>query len=157
MAVDISAAVTATWPTTETTLSGDTDVAYSTQKALAIARAKRVLYGNGVAIPAEGNIQETAAYWIADQSVVFLIPLARDYYMSKQRLSDSKESATISYYDKLRALNKLQAELEASLAKNRDSALDAISSSETEDAVPAVSRKGMAVDPLDRAMMRGPW
>ena len=156
MAIDISAEVTRIWPTTEATLTADTTVDYASQKTLAVAKAKRLLYGGTGTIPAEANIPELAAYWIADQAVVLLIPLAKDYYMSKQRLSDSKEGATISYYDKIRALEQLKNELEAALATNRQEALDTISATEVTDDVPAVSVKGLMVDPLDRAMQRGP-
>ena len=156
MAVDISAEVTRIWPTTETTLAADSDVDYATQKTLAIAKAKRVLYGGTAVIPAEADIPELAAYWIADQTCVLLIPLAKDYYMSKQRLSDAKEGATITYYNKVQELEKLKQELDASLAGNKQDALDAISSATVTDDVPAVSSKGMMIDPLERAMMRGP-
>lgn len=156
MAVDISAEVTRTWPTTETTLSADSDVNYSSQKTRAISRAKRALYGADT-VPDEADIPEVAGYWIADQAVVFLIPLARDFYMNKRRLSDAKENATISHYNLVQALEKLKAELEASLAANKQDALDAISASTMEDAVPAVSIEGLAIDPLQRAMYRGPW
>ena len=156
MAVDVAAEVTRIWPTTETTLDADSDVDYATQKALAIARAKRALYG-GDTVPDEVDIPEVAGYWIADQAVVFLVPLAKDYYMNKQRLSDSKEGATISYYDKVRALDQLKAELSASLSAGRQDAEDAVSASAAEDDVPAVSVEGLAVDPLQRAMYRGPW
>ena len=61
MAVDISAEVTRIWPTTETTLAADSDVDYATQKALAIAKAKRMLYGGTATIPAEADIPELAA------------------------------------------------------------------------------------------------
>ena len=156
MAVDVAAEVTRIWPTTETTLSADSDVDYATQKALAVARAKRMLYG-GDTVPNEVDIPEVAGYWIADQAVVYLVPLAKDYYMNKQRLSDSKEGATISYYDKVRALDQLKAELSASLSAGRQDALDAVSASAAEDDVPAVSVEGLAIDPLQRAMQRGPW
>lgn len=156
MAVDVSAEVTRTWPTTETTLSADADVNYATQKGLAISRAERALYGSAT-VPSESDIPEVAGYWIADQAVVFLIPLAKDYYMNKQRVSDAKEGATITYYDKVRALERLRTELEAALAGGRQAALDAIDGAEVADDVPAVSVAGLAVDPLARGMARGPW
>lgn len=153
MAVDISAEITRIWPTTEATLGADSDVDYSTQKDLAIARAKRQLYGTAN-VPS--SIPETASYWIADQACVYLVPLAIDYYMSKQRLSDSKEGATISYYDKVTALKDLKRELEGSLATNKQDALDAINSAKVTHDTPAVSVDGLMIDPLDRAMDRGP-
>lgn len=155
MAVDISAQVTAIWPTTETLLTAATGVAYSTQKALAISWAKRMLYGSLV-VPAEASIPELAAYWIADQAVVRLIPLARDWYM-QQRLSDSKENASISFYDKVAQLDKLKAELIASLQASKQDALDAISSPEdaVDDDAPDVSIGGMMVDAVTNAYYRG--
>ena len=156
MAVDISAEVTRIWPTTETTLAADSDVDYATQKALALAKAKRLLYGGSAAIPAEADIPELAAYWIADQACVLLISLAKDYYMAKQRLSDAKEGATITYYNKVTELERLKQELDAALATGKPDALDAISSATVTDDVPAVSVDGLMIDPLDRAMKRGP-
>jgi hypothetical protein len=157
MAVDISAEVTRTWPTTETKLADESDVDYATQKMLAIQRAKRALYGSGTVPEDEADIPEMAAYWIADQAVVFLVPLARSWYTHHTRVSDSKEGATITYHNALHMLGQLETELKASLAASKDDALDAISSSKVEDDVPAVSVAGLAVDPLRRAMQRGPW
>ena len=163
MAVDIFGQVTAVWPATEAILIADADatdsagVDYAAQKEMAIARAKRALYG-GATIPSnETEIPEVAAYWIADQAVVYLIPLAKDYYQLKRRVSDAKENATITYYNLITNLNKLKSELEAALAAGKQAALDAISSADVEDDVPAVSVTGLAVDPLARAMGRGPW
>jgi hypothetical protein len=155
MAVDISAEVTRTFPTTEATLSADDDVDYSAQKDRAISRAKRKLYGSRT-VPDDANIPEVAGYWIADQAVVFLIPLAIDYYMNKQRVSDAKEGMTVTYHNKVNALQDLRTELEASLAASKQDALEAIDSKVSGDAIPATSFNGMAIDPLVRAMERGP-
>jgi len=156
MSVDISAEVTRTWPTTEAKLLDDSDIDYATQKNLAIARAKRALYGTAT-VPAEADIPEIAAYWIADKTVLFLIPTARSWYTHHTKRSDAKEGATTTYHDALAMLDSLERELTTSLAAGRTEALDAISSSEVEDDVPAVSVAGMAIDPLERAMERGPW
>ena len=156
MAVDISAEITRTWPSTATKLAAESDVDYATQKAKAIARAKRKLYGSAT-VPTEADIPEIAAYWIADQAAVYLIPLARSWYTHHTKRSDSKEGATITYHDALGMLDRLEKELTAALAAGRTDALDAISSAEVEDDVPAVSAAGMLVDPVERAMERGPW
>jgi hypothetical protein len=157
MAVDISTAVTNVWPRTESILTGGDGVSeYEAAKAAAIARAKRALYGTAT-VPSEDDIPEVVADWIVDQAVVYLIPLAQDYYMTKRRVSDSKEGANITYYNILQQLDRLRGELEASLAANKQAALEAISSSTVDDAVPQVSTDGLAVDPLARAMTRGPW
>lgn len=157
MSVDIIAAITSVWPTTEAKLSNATeapDVDYPTQRALAIQRAKHALYGT-TTIPAEADIPDTAAYWIADKAVVYLIPLARDYYMSKQRISDSKEGATITYYNKLKELDQLKTELESDLAVNLAAAQEAVSVGEGEaEETPGVSTAGMMIDPAARAYAR---
>jgi hypothetical protein len=155
MAVDISAEVTRTFPTTEATLSSDADVDYSAQKDRAISRAKRKLYGSRT-VPTEASIPEVAAYWIADQAVVFLIPLAIDFYMSKRRVSENKEGMNITHHNHVNALQDLRTELEASLASSKQDALEAIDSKVSGDAIPATSFNGMAIDPLVRAMERGP-
>jgi hypothetical protein len=156
MAVDISATITGIWPNTEAALIADTAVGYDAQKARMIARAKKALYGSHP-VPAEEAIPDLAAYWIADQTVFYLIPTARDYYM-RQRITESKEGATITYYDKLKALDQLRDELEASLALNRADAVEAITEVTDEDAAkdtPAVSTAGMMVDPVSNAYRRG--
>jgi hypothetical protein len=154
MSVDISAQVTATWPTTEGLLTASETIEYNTQKTLAIARAKRDLYGT-VTVPAEASIPELAAYWIADRTIVLLIPVARDFYM-QQRLSDAKENASINYYNKVAQLDKLKAELMASLQSSKQDVLDAISSpKDADDDAPAVSAAGLMVDAVNNAYYRG--
>ena len=156
MSVDISAQVTAVWPTTEASLTADSDVSYAANKVLAIARAKRQLYQSKT-VPAEASIPEVAAYWVSDQAVVYLIPLAIDWYKNNARLSDAKEGATVTWYNRVEALENLRSQLEAELAQNLEAARLVISAQETTESVPSVSHKGMMVDPMDRAMKRGPW
>lgn len=156
MSVDIGAQVTAVWPTTEVSLTADSDVSYAANKVLAIARAKRQLY-QSVTVPAEASIPEVAAYWVSDQAVVYLIPLAIDWYKNNARLSDAKEGATVTWYNRVEALENLRSQLEAELAQNLEAARLVISAQETTESVPSVSHKGMMVDPMDRAMKRGPW
>jgi hypothetical protein len=154
MAVDISAQVTAVWPKTESLLTDSGDIEYATQKTLAIARAKRDLYVTAT-VPAEASIPEVAAYWIADRAVVLLIPVARDFYM-QQRLSDAKENASINYYNKVAQLDKLKAELLASLQSSKQDVLDAISSKkDADDDAPEISAAGLMVDAVTNAYYRG--
>lgn len=154
--VDISAEVTKTFPTTEGKLAGDSTVDYVTQKATAITRAKRSLYAHRTIPANEAEIPEQAAYWIADQAVVFLIPVAIDWYMNHTRLSDSVEGATLSYHNTVATLERLRTELEANMVVNRQAATEACDTAWHEEDVPAVSVAGMAIDPLARAMSRGP-
>lgn len=157
MTVDISAEVTRVWPATEAVLTAG-GVDYATHKASAIAKAKRALYGASTPPSDEGDIPDQAGYWIADQAVVYLIPLAKDYYMLNRRVSDSKENATLTYYNLVAALDKLKTELEASLAANRAEAEDAISGDDDDETgLPAVSVAGLMVDPVEQAFQRGPW
>ena len=156
MSVDISAEVTRIWPATESVLTAASGIDYATQKENAIARAKWALYDTTP--PGDDDIPDTAAYWIADQAAVFLIPLAKDYCMLNRRLSDSKEGANFSYYNVVTSLDKLKAELEASLTTKREAAEDAIGGDDdAEQSLPAVSAAGMMVDPVDRAFRRGPY
>lgn len=156
MAVDISAEVTRTWPTTEAKLEADDTVNYTTQKSKAIARAKRTLYGTNT-IPSESDIPEPAAYWIADQAVVYLIPAARSWYAHHTRRSDNKENATITYHDTLAMLDRLETELKAGLASTKDDALESLSVGDAYEDVPQVSSQGMLVDPVSQVFKRGPW
>ena len=156
MVVVIADEVTRTWPTTEGKLTAASETDYATEKTKAIERAKRELYGGTAALPAEADIQDVAKYWIADRAVLFLIPMARDYYALKRRLSDAKEGATTQFYDLLRALDALEDQLNRDVAQNKSDALDAIGATSEADDVPAVSTAGMMIDPMQTAMWRGP-
>jgi hypothetical protein len=154
----ISDLVTAVFPITEAKLESAVEFTYATLKANAIARAKRALYRTAT-VPDEDDIPEVAQYWIADRAVLFLIPVAKDFYMVKERLADSKENANINYYDKVAELDGLKTELEAACKAGLDDALDAIDASSAPEAVksaPAVSTAGLLVDPTQRAFARGP-
>jgi len=153
----ISNRVTRNFPITEGKLLDSTDIDYAVMKADAISDAKRVLYGGGVTVPDEGDIQDVAQGWIADQATLFLIPIAVDFYMQTVK-SISKEGATTSYHDKVAALGKLKDELRGALAVNLKAAQDAINKAdapESLDAVPSVSTDGLLVDPTVRAYYRG--
>ena len=156
MTVDISAEVTGAWPKTESLLIADADANYEASKARAIARAKHDVYG-ATTVPAEADLPEDVAYWVADKAVVYLVPLARDWYMNKTRLSDSKENANFSYHDTVSKLDKLKAELGAKC----DAELEDVQSSAatSDDAVeydtPDVSHEGNLYDAQERARRRG--
>jgi len=156
MAVDISAEITRNWPETEAKLTAEPSVGYSTQKTAAIARAKRDAYGTAT-IPAEASIPDAVAYWIADKATIYLIPLAKQYYAIHERVSDSKENANFTYYNKVALLDGLRKELETACAENWETVQDLVGASGDADEIPAVSTDGMAIDPLARAGQRGPW
>ncbi|MBN2005808.1 MAG: hypothetical protein JXA21_20795 [Anaerolineae bacterium] len=156
MTVNVNAAITANWPTTEANLSAAAEVNYAAQKAQAIARAKVDLYGAS-SIPDEADIPDTAAYWIADQACLYLIPLAQDHYAVKRRQSETVQGATITNYDLVSELESLERKLEQRVAANREAALDAIASAGRRKAgeTPVVSTAGLMVDPLLNAYRRG--
>lgn len=132
---------------------------YAAIRTGAVDRAKRDLYGVGVTVPAEADIPDVAQYWIADKAVLYLIPVAIDFYM-QTRISDSKENANISYYDKVQALRDLEAELKVNVARTLGDAQDAIDSGnapEAIDSAPDVSVDGLLLDPTSRAWYRGPF
>ena len=91
MSIDISAAVTAIWPVTETTLLADATadpsagVAYATQKTAQIERAKRTLYEDRTIPADEADIPDLAAYWITDQAVVFKNQVVLDVLVPARR------------------------------------------------------------------------
>ena len=154
----VSELVTANFPLTDAKLAAYTDIDYATVKTTMIDRAKRDLYGVGVTVPTEVSIPDVALYWIADKATLYLIPVAKDYYMNQTRLSDSKENANFSYYDRIRALDTLAGELQTALAKNHGDALDAIDDSDAPEAyesAPEVSVDGLLLDPTGRAYYRG--
>lgn len=156
----IAALVTNNFPVTDAALAAYTGINYATAKTGAIDRAKRDLYGVGITVPAEADIPDTAQYWIADKATLYLIPVAIDYYMNQHRLSDSKENANLSYYDKVTALRDLEAELKAATSRTLADAKDAIDSGEAPEATessPSVSVDGLLLDPTTRAFYRGPF
>ena len=165
MAIDISAEVTRNWPQTEGKLGAAGELDYAAEKVKAIARAKRNAYGRQ-AVPAdESGIPEIVAYWIADKATIYLISLAVEYYSIKEHISTAKEGATLTHYDKITALQKLKAELEAACARGWDEVL-ALAQPTTGDSdrvgrqtinIPSVSVDGLLVDPATRAMDRGNW
>jgi hypothetical protein len=154
----VSELVTNIWPVTEVALSAYSSIDYAAAKVSAIDRAKRDLYGVGITVPTETSIPDVAQYWIADKSLVYLIPIGIDYYMTQHRMSDSKENANYSYYDKVRSLKDLEKELKAAIAKGMGDALDSIDNSdapESYESSPAVSVDGLLLDPTARAFYRG--
>ncbi len=155
MAIDIASEVTGAFPMTEAALLADDTITYAEEKVRAIARAKRALYGKRT-IPDAADIPDEAAYWIADKAVMLLIPVATDFYMVMQRLSDSKEGTNFTYYNKVTRLERLRTELEASSVAGKSTAIESIDASNDADDVPAVSHRGMVIDPMVRAFSRGP-
>lgn len=156
----ISEYVTANFPLTDATLGSFAGIDYAATKSIAIDRAKRDLYGVGITVPDEGDIPDVAQFWIADRATLYLIPVAIDYYMNQSRLSDNKENANFSYYDKVQALRDLETELKAAVINGKDDALDAIDNSDAPDQVdsaPAVSVDGLLLEPTGRAFYRGPF
>jgi len=152
----ISQLISSQWPITENKLNDYTSINYETEKGRAIERAKRELFGSR-SIPAdEDDIAETARLWIADRALILLIPMGIDYYM-QQVLSDTKREETVSYYNKVSALQDLKNELLRRTQESKVEALEHESISETTKDTPAVSHAGKGVDPLTRAMARGPF
>lgn len=153
MSVTISDEVRGNWPTTEANLIAAAEVGYAAQKARAIARATTDLYG-ATTVPT--TIPDAAAYWIADQACLYLIPLAKDYYATKRRRSEAIQGATVTHYDLVSELDSLERTLEQRVAAQREAALAAIASVGSHKAgeTPVVSTAGMLVDPLVNAYRR---
>lgn len=152
----ISDMITAEWPTTEAKLSASEDFRYLTQKSNAIERAKVELYGTLPVPAAESNIPAVACIWIADKALASLIPLAIDWYM-QQRVTETKRETTYSYTNRAAVLADLLDRVNGRLQSNEAAALEAISAVSTrKDEDPVVSTAGLVVDPIGRAMQRGP-
>lgn len=156
MAVDISAEITRNWPQTEAKLATEEDADYATQKAAAIGRAKTEAYGD-LTVPAEASIPDRVAYWIADRATIYLISVGKEYYAIQERKSTTKEGATVTHYDKVAMLEGLRRELEEACNEGWATVQELVGASGEEDAIPAISTDGMYVDPVTRAMNRGPW
>ncbi|MFC1999145.1 hypothetical protein ACFLXE_00115 [Chloroflexota bacterium] len=92
-------------------LQTGSQIDYAALKASAISRAKADLY-YGMTIPAEGSMSDLEKYYLADCAVVLIIDSAIDWYKSMARLSDTKEGATIAWYDKVDSLERLRRRLQ---------------------------------------------
>ena len=148
--------ITAEWATTEAKLAESVDFVYSTMKANAIERAKVELYGSLPVPAAEASIPDVARIWIADKALANLIPLGIDWYM-QQRISETKRETTFSYTNRATVLSDLLDRVMGRIAENEATALEAISAaSDRKDEDPVVSTVGMGIDPVARAMLRGP-
>lgn len=155
MSVNIRSTITANWPTTEGVLiQAGEEVGYAAQKHAAIARSAAYLYGDST-IPAESEIPTVAAYWIADQACIYLIPLARDYYSLKFRRDERDGEASVTYYDLLSQLDKLESKLEKRVEDTLEAAQTAtrVRSRRAGD-TPVVSVAGLMVDPVTNARRR---
>jgi len=148
--------ITAEWATTEAKLAESTDFTFSTIKDNAVERAKVELYGS-LPVPAvETDIPEIARIWIADKSLQNLVPLGIDFYM-QQTQTTTKRDTTYTIPDRIRALQDLLDRIGHRLAANETAALDAISAvTDKQDEDPVVSVAGIGIDPVARAMRRGP-
>ena len=89
---------------------------YSVVKENMINRAKANLY-YGMTIPDEESMSDLEKYYLADCAVVFIIDSAIDWYKSMARLSDTKEGATISWYDRVDTLERLRRTLLARIRR----------------------------------------
>lgn len=88
-------------------------------KEAAIERAKIDLY-YGMTMPEEAAMAMLVKFYLADCAAVYLIETATDWYKSQARLSDSKDGASIQWYDKVDALERQTLKLYARIAKTRD-------------------------------------
>lgn len=104
---------------TETDILADTNMKWVDTKSSAIERAKVDLY-YGLTQPDESAMPEIVKFYLADCGCVTLIDVATDWYKSQSRLSDSKEGATIQWYDRIDALERLRDRLLARIAKNKE-------------------------------------
>ncbi len=104
--ITIASLITDEMPQTEAMLLGDSNIDYANAKARAIAMAKvHVLGSESDETGMDARLQEYLAKLALHDR---LVPLAIDYFMTKARLSDSKEGATITYHDRVAALEALR-------------------------------------------------
>lgn len=98
--------ITDEMPQTEAILLGETTIDYASAKLRAIAMAKYAVYGSE---PADTAMDPRVVEYVAKLALFDrLVPFAIDYFMTKARLSDSKEGATVSYHNRVDALTQLR-------------------------------------------------
>lgn len=117
--VMIADIITDTLMETERLLLADANLDYANAKARAIALAKYEVYGSEVAEASISNlsVKQYLAYLALRDRI---IPAAIDWLMHKGRLSDVKEGATFSYYDRVAALQAQLAKIEAWLNSHKE-------------------------------------
>lgn len=117
MGVSIAELVTYQMAETEADLKKeDYQPDYDMIKGSSIERAKLDLYG-AATIPDESLMHMAVKFYLSDCSVIYLIDVAIDFYKSKSRLSDVKEGANYSYYDKVSILQSLKGRLSVRVAE----------------------------------------
>lgn len=155
MAVDIAQRITNSWPSTEALLIAEDDIDYPAAKAAAIASAKRKAYGTAT-VPAEHDLEDLVAEWIADTATISLIPIGKEYYaLNRYRSKNNQAGENVSHFDYLGLLDDLKKELERECAERWPKVEDLIGKSFTPHAEPAVSTAGLLLDTVNRAWNRG--
>jgi hypothetical protein len=115
----IAELVTYQFGQTERDLSADSNSGWIASKASAIDRAKYDLY-YGQEIPEESSMAMLVKYFLADCACMFLMDPVIDWYKSMTRLSDAKEGATITWYNRIDALERLRKRLQARIAEAKE-------------------------------------
>ncbi len=105
---------------TENDLSASgSGISYTSIKTNAANRVKADFF-YGKTIPEETSMADLVKYFLADCACIHLIDVAIDWYKSRERLSDSKEGATVTWYDRIDALVALRRRLQDRIATVED-------------------------------------
>lgn len=155
MTVDIRAYITANFPRTEKELIDSDAVDYHALLETAIERAKREAYGTST-VPAEADLLDKVAEWIADKATLFLIPVGIEHYSLDRYIRRSNQQGEVyQRYNVVEMLKGLRDELEGDVAGAWNEVEALIGSSPEPTEVPAVSFDGLIIDPNTRALARG--
>jgi len=124
--------ITDTIPETERLLAADTNISYAQAKARAIAAAKYHAYGYEIASADIATIDASrlVAYLALRDGI---LSLAIDWMSNKAQLSGSDQGVSISYYDRVAALQKTLEHIEAWLDSHAVALISGLAASATDD------------------------
>lgn len=154
-ALTISGLITDKLGQTETDLSAQTSIDWSGAKSRAIALAKLELYGYeiGESDIGDGRIKNHLAL----MACLPLIELAIDYYTHETRLADTKQQATIHYYNRVETLEKKRQRYRQELTLNAATVLDLIDTSAIKDTTIDVSTLHTTRTAHTHMLTPSPW
>lgn len=140
---------------TERVLDADSTCDWDNAKARAIALAKYEVYGSEKSESdiSDGRIKE----FIALKACVRLCDIGIDFLAFNRRLSDSKDGATLNFYDLVQVLNDKRDAIRAEIREKQADVLDLIDDEKLDDGSIDVSTLHPDWIAQTHRITPGPW
>jgi hypothetical protein len=140
---------------TERILTADSNVDWANAKLRAIALAKLGLYGYEIS---EGSVGDARIIkYIGLKACLDLIPLAIDFYMEHETLSEGKQGESTAYYNRVAVLEGKLTRIKAEIASMKDEIEDLIDDSQLADSQPSVSTLHTTTVANSACLTPSPW